>query len=234
MTETYRERCARLDSVIAEAYYAMNDALVTMNLATNSLSHYALEIRRRANGEPRWKYNDCETLTAEQCFEVFDAYEIPSWDQRSIDRTIGRLSEAHAEFEYAREQYVEASKQYEGWTRAYLVPGGHIHSSMQCSSCYPSTQYSWLTNLSGADEAEIVEYAKEIACTVCYPYAPVEEYKRLADAAKAATRCPGSGSTDWTPEPGTARWYTCYAPCPDCGTSQSVTNTGKIRAHKPA
>lgn len=62
-----------------------------------------------------------------------------------------------------------------GWTRSFLVTnaGGHAHRSTGCSTCRPTTQFAWLTELSGKDEAEIVELAGERACTVCYPSAPV-------------------------------------------------------------
>lgn len=65
-----------------------------------------------------------------------------------------------------------------GWTRAYIVLGGHVHSSTTCSTCYPTTAFGWLTELSGMDEAEIVKLAGERACTVCYPTAPVEALGR--------------------------------------------------------
>ncbi|SEP50614.1 hypothetical protein [Amycolatopsis saalfeldensis] len=63
-----------------------------------------------------------------------------------------------------------------GWTRAWLVlnTGGHVHRTMACRTCFPSTQFGWLTQLSGHDESEIVEQAGEAACTECYPSAPVE------------------------------------------------------------
>lgn len=66
------------------------------------------------------------------------------------------------------------------WTRAFLVTntGGHVHSSMDCSTCFDSTRYEWLTGYSGADEDEIVKAAGEIACTVCYPSAPSEYLNR--------------------------------------------------------
>jgi hypothetical protein len=66
------------------------------------------------------------------------------------------------------------------WTRAYLVTntGGHVHSSMYCASCFPSTQFAWLPEVSGDAESEIVERAGEAACTVCYPSAPVDVLKR--------------------------------------------------------
>lgn len=64
-----------------------------------------------------------------------------------------------------------------GWTRAFLVTssdGGHVHKDMHCSTCRPTTEYGWLPDYSGADEAAIVADAGERACTVCYPTAPVE------------------------------------------------------------
>lgn len=59
------------------------------------------------------------------------------------------------------------------WSRFYLVPAGHIHSSMFCHSCYPDTQYAWLPELSGDTEAEAVAAEGEILCTFCFPSAPV-------------------------------------------------------------
>lgn len=70
-----------------------------------------------------------------------------------------------------------------GWPRAFLVQnsGGHVHSSMGCGSCYPSTRYAWLTDYSGKDEDAIVYAAGELACTVCYPSAPVDVLKRVGE-----------------------------------------------------
>lgn len=229
----YRERCSRIDSEIAEAYYQRVRAWLDVQSAEGTLAFYGREVKRSVTGKWGWGR---EEMTPEEVFDYLDAHAdaIQPRDQRKIDQAIDKYSEAWAWSEYCSAEYVEAAKQYEGWTRAYLVPKGHIHSSMHCSSCYPTTEYVWLTDLSGADESEIIEYAKEVACTVCYPDAPIEEYQRQADAAKAATRCSGTGSTDWEPRDGSPRWGTRYAICPGCGTYQSVTSTGKIRAHKPA
>lgn len=67
-----------------------------------------------------------------------------------------------------------------GWTRAWLVlnSGGHVHRTTACRTCFPSTEFGWLTQLSGQDETEIVEQAGEAACTECYPSAPVEVRSR--------------------------------------------------------
>lgn len=61
-----------------------------------------------------------------------------------------------------------------GWPRAFLVSGGHVHRSMSCSTCHPTTRFHWMTNYSGKTEDDIVGDAGERACTVCYPSAPVE------------------------------------------------------------
>lgn len=66
--------------------------------------------------------------------------------------------------------------QYTGWTRAFLVinSNGHIHKDRSCSTCFVSTKYYWVTELSGDDENTIIEKAGEKACTVCYPDAPAD------------------------------------------------------------
>lgn len=78
-----------------------------------------------------------------------------------------------------------------GWTRAFLVTSsaGMVHSTMGCSTCYPQTRFSWLPQVSGWDEAAIVDAAGEEACTVCYPAAPAgtrNRPSRLLNADRAA------------------------------------------------
>jgi hypothetical protein len=62
------------------------------------------------------------------------------------------------------------------WSRFFLVTNsnGHIHRSTSCSTCFSTTEYAWLTDLSGRSEAEAVEALGEILCSVCFPSAPVE------------------------------------------------------------
>jgi len=66
------------------------------------------------------------------------------------------------------------------WTRAFLVTNtnGHVHSSMDCNTCFDTTRYNWLIQYSNDDEATIVEDAGQDACTVCYPSAPAEVLNR--------------------------------------------------------
>lgn len=66
------------------------------------------------------------------------------------------------------------------WTRAFLVinSNGHVHSSLDCSTCFPTTRYTWLIQYSNDDENTIVEDAGKDACTVCYPSAPADVLNR--------------------------------------------------------
>jgi hypothetical protein len=74
------------------------------------------------------------------------------------------------------------------WSRFFLVTNtnGHIHSSMDCHTCFPSTTYAWLTGLSGLTEAEAVAEHGEILCSVCFPSAPVEWTTGVSKATQAA------------------------------------------------
>jgi hypothetical protein len=66
------------------------------------------------------------------------------------------------------------------WTRYYLVDNtnGHVHKDMHCGTCFPTTQYAWLVEQSGLSAEELVELAGEKACTVCFPWAPVDVLKQ--------------------------------------------------------
>jgi len=84
-----------------------------------------------------------------------------------------------------REVYFEICKldeiyDQDPWTRAFLVlaSNGHVHSSMDCNTCFPTTRYNWLVQYSNDDENTIVEDAGQDACTICYPSAPAEVLNR--------------------------------------------------------
>ncbi|ARQ95480.1 hypothetical protein I5G81_gp41 [Mycobacterium phage Shandong1] len=100
-----------------------------------------------------------------------------------IDGELAKLMTEAAELEHRlanvrkrKAQLNEVFADRGGWERAYLVNnvGGHVHREMRCSTCFITTEFQWLTDESGKDEAAIVEAAGELACTVCYPSAPVE------------------------------------------------------------
>jgi len=66
------------------------------------------------------------------------------------------------------------------WNRAFLVVSsdGHVHKTLDCSTCFSTTRYAWLVQYSNDDENTIVEDAGQDACTVCYPSAPAEVLNR--------------------------------------------------------
>ncbi|QDF18687.1 hypothetical protein SEA_PUPPER_201 [Gordonia phage Pupper] len=111
-----------------------------------------------------------------------------------IDTRIAELSAEVARIEailgQARKVLAVETDKYEGWSRYYLVTGGHLHASTNCSTCFVTTEFQWLTDLSGLSRKEIVELAGERACTVCFPDAPVEARERksvlFTDEEKAA------------------------------------------------
>jgi hypothetical protein len=60
------------------------------------------------------------------------------------------------------------------WNRYFLVDNtnGHVHRGMDCTTCFRTTQYSWLVDLADCDEDAMIEEWGELACTVCFPSAP--------------------------------------------------------------
>ena len=104
------------------------------------------------------------------------------WNRKNQDD----LDRAERNLDSLREQrdaLVEQAQPYRdeylrrgGWTRAWVVlnTNGHVHNTTACSTCFPTTRFGWLPQVSGLDEAEIVAQAGSDACTICYPSAPVE------------------------------------------------------------
>lgn len=66
------------------------------------------------------------------------------------------------------------------WTRYYLVDNtnGHVHKDQHCTTCFFTTQYAWLIEQSDVSAEDLVELAGEDACTVCFPWAPVDQLKK--------------------------------------------------------
>jgi hypothetical protein len=74
------------------------------------------------------------------------------------------------------------------WSRFFLVlnTNGHIHRDTSCSTCFITTDFGWLPELSGLTEADAVEQQGEILCSVCFPSAPVEWTNGRSNTDKAA------------------------------------------------
>lgn len=144
---------------------------------------------------------------------------------------------ALAEIEACKAEAAPLNTLYEAerWSRFFLVTssaGGHIHSSMHCSTCRWDTGFAWLPDLSGLTEKDAVDAHGAILCTVCFPSAPVEwtNAHEVAAAEREAAKCPGSG--EYAPAEALTQRRR-YAHCPHCGYYASITSTGKLRGHKP-
>lgn len=141
--------------------------------------HEAVGDRQSVRSNFKWALTHTQALealparVANQDLEPWDhKAAVEAWDvwedlQEEVRRVQGEIALRNDEF-----------NRRGGWTRAFIVPGGHVHSSMDCSSCYPTTKFGWMPELSGDDEDEIVGKAGERACTVCYPTAPVDVISR--------------------------------------------------------
>jgi hypothetical protein len=171
--------------------------------------------------------------------------------------TYGRTNtEALAELTASKQALYEKGQEiadledtYTGWSRFFVVTSsnGHIHSSRACSTCYPTTTYGWLPNLSGKTEAEAIKHfgpAAEALCSVCFPNAPVARMDanltqkqtdallrgETPEAVAKKVYCPGSGQRSATPVDW--RRMTPSGKCPHCGYFGAVTQSGTMRKHK--
>ena len=99
-----------------------------------------------------------------------------------IEKAIEKIAEIKSEISAVNVEIAKLNKIYnqDPWTRAFLVlaSNGHVHSSMDCNTCFPTTRYNWLVQYSNDDENTIVEDAGQDACTICYPSAPADVLNR--------------------------------------------------------
>jgi hypothetical protein len=99
-----------------------------------------------------------------------------------IEKAIEKIAVIESEISAVNVEIAKLNKIYnqDPWTRAFLVinSNGHVHSSMDCNTCFATTRYNWLVQYSNDDENTIVEDAGQDACTVCYPSAPAEVLNR--------------------------------------------------------
>lgn len=167
-----------IDTMLADLYYKAMKIRVTIDRHLDGVMCHADARRTYGRGNGGWDMTmaDAETKVREALADG----TTKSWDVRSHQSTLDALDAArealganHAEQTQIGAEFIRRG----GWTRAFLVTDGHVHSSRACSTCNNGdqpTSFYWLTEFSGHDEAEVVVAAADRACTVCYPSAPVE------------------------------------------------------------
>jgi hypothetical protein len=130
-----------------------------------------------------------------------DGYRSTNWiewngvvaprDHEQPAKYIAARADLYVALDAQRNEIARLEDAYTGWSRFFLVTSstGHVHSSMHCSTCRPTTTYGWLPELSGKTERDAVDELGPTLCSVCYPSAPVEftSGKKLT-AAQAAKR----------------------------------------------
>ena len=158
------------------------------------------------------------------------------WDNSSTPGAWDKVDEMKAQLAHVKreQQKREAIHREYNWSRFFVVPGGHVHKSMHCNSCYPTTMFGWLPEYSGDDSDTIIQQLGTTVCTVCYPDAPVDNDEIVAKAKAAKLAAEGKcANKAWEPTESSAsnRLYR-YGKCTACGTHASITKTGVLRQHK--
>jgi hypothetical protein len=120
----------------------------------------------------------------------WDGYNgaIPPYNASKALKVFDKRNERLAEVDRIWGEINDLNSLYTGWSRFFLVTSspGHVHSSMHCSSCRPTTTYGWMPELSGKDEATAVKELGPTLCSVCFTSAPTEHIGGKITAAKAA------------------------------------------------
>lgn len=150
-----------IDSELAELYYARAKAQYEIDGYEVQIERYRKYIEKERRFPGRMQ-------DYEQTIERYEGMVTEA--QKIIDDVTVQEEPLDAEF-----------RRRGGWPRAFLVSGGHLHSSMHCSTCNREgklTRFAWMTDYSGATEDEIVEAAASRACTTCFPSAPVDILNR--------------------------------------------------------
>jgi len=159
---------------------------------------------------------------------------------------LAEREELRAKIEDLAARTAKLDELYTGWSRFYVVGGGHIHSTMECSTCYPTTLFGWLPELSGHEEREAVAACGPMLCSVCFPTAPVDhqggtftqaEAEKIAKGGLKVAReirakkekaaksvCPGSGKQMIEPSR-TGFAYGNWGTCPDCHERVALTTS---------
>jgi len=229
-----------VDTRIAAAYEVYLTANQRSIQAFGSLCSLLIPAAKRASYYGKFAFYDGDDhrivyANIEMLRERFESGEWGTGYYRTeAPKYFERYEVAFDALQVARDALALVEKEYDGWSRFFLVlnVGGHVHSSMNCSTCNngkQDTRFAWLPELSGLNEADAVADQGAILCTTCYPSAPVEFTNKydLDEQAKLDARCPGSGQY----VAGNGRRY---VNCPVCDSFQSRTPAGNIRAHKSA
>lgn len=227
---------AEIDTELDRLYAAALKMKARITAAHDLIHHEAGDRKSYTRGNRREWTMTLDDATA-RCREIAADETAPAYKRNGAQAALDKLTDRLAELAAIETEAAPFEAEFDArrWSRFFMVVDGHIHSSMRCHSCRPTTEFGWLPALAGATEAEAVAAHGALLCTHCYPTAPVEwtNGREVEAAAKRAAQCPGSGKRMKAGQDYDPHAYRRYATCPDCGGIQSVTDMGKLRAHKP-
>lgn len=225
---------AEVDTRLAALY----EALARIDGRITSLvndAHSLVGDTRQYRGRARmWTMTGPEAVTALRALATATDHPRP-WTVRDAAATVAKLDEAHAQraANLDAQAPLRAEFAHRPWSRYFLVTSsdGHIHSSMGCQTCRPTTTYGWLPKMSGQDEAtalaELAD-AAHVMCSACFPNAPVEwTVKR-----PSADHCAGSGQSFVAGTFVRRSYRSTYGKCPVCHDTIQTTQAGAVRKHK--
>lgn len=237
MTETITRHEAAVDTKIAAAWFHYEQRLDAQRLALATIKQYVVEKDYVDTGRGRKKYDWVENLDPETIIDRFltgdfTEYYTKPYGRLAIEKTgdlVGHYRVCEQDTETALAALKDAEAEYGGWQRFFLVTNtnGHIHATRACSTCYPTTQFAWLPDLSGLTEADAVAEHGPRLCTVCFPTAPVEW-----TIGTKKDYCPGQ-PTGEAQSFFTGRKTTTYRTCDTCHQQIAETASGALRKHKP-
>lgn len=179
-----------IDEALAAAYHvadeaeqrALSAASTMRHLYTSQVLSKKVEWGRPGQGAkfPR----EATPQAAADWFRTMDParrlFEFSNYSSGTVGDQLTKYDEAIGRCIDAQAAIGHLEKLYRGWPRFFVVTSstGHVHRSMSCHTCRPTTTYGWLPELSGKPEPEALAWftAKgypSILCTVCFPSAPV-------------------------------------------------------------
>lgn len=225
-----------IDTILADIYSRRGAALASLEGAKRgilrALGHRLTGTRRRVILADDELQLFRARVADDERFAYRERHNLEAYDQATETLQLLAAEEEPLHDEHGRRP----------WSRFFLVTGGHIHSSMYCSTCNrngKATAFSWLPDLSGLTEEEAVAAHGAILCTTCYPSAPLawtDFYEQEAER-KAATYCAGSGTSDWKDGKVRNGFYSGNGGyCAHCGGWAGTTSrySSTIRKHKPS
>lgn len=230
-TDSTTRREVVVDAALADIWERRATASHYLGYALDGVHRVLGERQGHGRTMPRWQTTHEEAVEKVRAFVADEAN--PSWRRSEAASALASVEKHRAEIEACEAEAEPYEDEYDRapWSRFFLVKanGGHIHSSMRCSTCYPSTRFGWLPTLSGLTEADAVAEQGPMLCSVCFPSAPVE----WTVGKQASAGCAGSGKFAEGKALELARAGRRYVPCPACGEVVALTSNWKIRKHKP-